>query len=108
MHKFVRRYRDKTVKGLTIDPIVPGFEESYLSVAHFPESWYSQFHQLDMAVEVVSSSRAATQAYFKHFLSHWSYNLNLITNEEMEIYTDNFLKPGNIQGGFNFYRRISL
>jgi pimeloyl-ACP methyl ester carboxylesterase len=104
MHKFVRRYRDMTIKGLTIDPIVPGFEERYLSVSHFPESWYSQFHQLDMAVDVVSSSRAATKAYFKHFLSHWSYNKNLITNEELEIYTDNFVKPGNIQGGFNFYR----
>ena len=22
----------------------------------------------------------------------------------MEIYTDNFVKPGNIHGGFNFYR----
>ena len=57
-----------------------------------------------MAVEVVSSSRAATRAYFKHFLSHWSYDKNLITDEEMEIYTDNFVKPGNIHGGFNFYR----
>ena len=37
MHKFVRRYRDMTIKGLTIDPIVPGFEERYLSVGHFPE-----------------------------------------------------------------------
>ena len=104
MHKFVRVYRDMTIKGLTIDPIVPGFEERYLSVGHFPESWYSQFHQLDMAVEVVSSGRAATRAYFKHFLSHWSYDRNLITDEEMEIYTDNFVKPGNIHGGFNFYR----
>ena len=81
MHKFVRVYRDMTIKGLTIDPIVPGFEERYLSVGHFPESWYSQFHQLDMAVEVVSSSRAATRAYFKHFLSHWSYDKNLITDD---------------------------
>jgi pimeloyl-ACP methyl ester carboxylesterase len=104
MHKFVRRYSNMTIKGLTIDPIVPGFEERYLSVSHFPESWYSQFHQLDMAVELVSSSRAATRTYFKHFLSHWSYNKNLITDEEMEIYTDNFVKPGNIHGGFNFYR----
>ncbi len=104
MHKFVRRYRDMVIKGLTIDPIAPGFEARYLSVPHFPESWYSQFHQLDMAVEVVGSSRAATKAYFKHFLSHWSFNKNLITDEEMEIYTDNFVKPGNVQGGFNFYR----
>jgi pimeloyl-ACP methyl ester carboxylesterase len=104
MHKFVRVYRDMTIKGLTIDPIVPGFEERYLSVGHFPQSWYSQFHQLDMAVEVVSSSRAATRAYFKHFLSHWSFDKDLITDEEMEVYTDNFVKPGNIHGGFNFYR----
>jgi pimeloyl-ACP methyl ester carboxylesterase len=104
MHKFVRVYRDMTIKGMTIDPIVPGFEERYLSVAHFPESWYSQFHQLDMAVEVVASSREATKAYFKHFLSHWSHNKALVTDEEMEIYTDNFVKPGNIHGGFNFYR----
>ena len=104
MHKFVRKYRDRTNKALTIDPIVPGFENRYLSVGHFSESWYSQFHQLDMAVEVVSSSRQATRAYFKHFLSHWSYNKDLVTEEEMEIYTDNFVKPGNIHGGFNFYR----
>ena len=104
MHKFVRLYRDMTIKGLTIDPITPGFELRYLSVPHFPESWYSQFHQLDMAVELVSSSRAATKMYFRHFLSHWSHNKNLITDEEMEIYTDNFVKPGNIHAGFNFYR----
>jgi pimeloyl-ACP methyl ester carboxylesterase len=104
VHKFVRKYRDRTIKALTIDPIVPGFESRYLSVGHFAESWYSQFHQLDMAVEVVSSSRQATKAYFKHFLSHWSYNKNIVSEEEMEIYTDNFVKPGNIHGGFNFYR----
>lgn len=103
-HKFVRKHRDRTLKALMIDPIVPGFESRYLSVGHFAESWYSQFHQLDMAVEVVSSSRQATKAYFKHFLSHWSHNKNIVTDEEMEIYTDNFVKPGNIHGGFNFYR----
>lgn len=104
MHKFVRLYRDMTIKGLTIDPITPGFEARYLSVPHFAESWYSQFHQLDMAVELVASSREATKIYFKHFLSHWSHDRNLITDEEMEIYTDNFAKPGNIHAGFNFYR----
>jgi len=104
LHKFVRKYRDRVIKAAIFDPIVPGFESRYLSAAHFPESWYSQFHQLDMAVDLVSSSRQATKIYFKHFLSHWSYNKNLFTEEELEIYTDNFVKPGNIHGGFNFYR----
>jgi len=104
MHKFVRVHKDKVIKAMIIDPIPPDIEARYLSVPHFPESWYSQFHQLDMAVDVVSSSREATQIYFKHFLSHWSYNKDLITDEEMEIYTDNFVKPGNVHGGMNYYR----
>jgi pimeloyl-ACP methyl ester carboxylesterase len=104
MHKFVRTYRPLAIRGLTIDPIVPGFESRYLSVGRFPESWYSQFHQLDMAVDLVSSSRKAGETYFKHFLSHWSYDKNAFTNEELEIDTDNFMKPGNIHGGFNYDR----
>lgn len=103
-HKFIRKYRNRVIKACIMDPIVPGFGPRYLSPGHFPESWYSQFHQLDMAVDVVSSSREATKRYFKHFFSHWSYNKDLITEEEMEILTDNFVKPGNIHGGFNFYR----
>ena len=43
MHKFVRKHQDMTIKGLTIDPIVPGFEGRYLSVGHFPVSWYRSF-----------------------------------------------------------------
>jgi len=93
-----------TIRGLTIDPIVPGFETRYLSVGHFPESWYSQFHQLDMAVQLVSSSRKACKIYFKHFMDHWSYRAPLLTDEEMEIHVDNCMKPGNVNGGFNYYR----
>lgn len=104
MHKLIRKHPDRVIKAAIFDPIVPGFELRYLSVPHFPESWYSQFHQLDMAVDLVSSSREATKTYFKHFLSHWSYNKDLFSDEELEIYTDNFVKPGNIHGGFNFYR----
>lgn len=104
VHKFLRKYREKVIKAVIINPIVPGFNKRYMSPGHFAESWYAMFHQLDLAVEVVSSSRAACKAYYKHFLSHWSSNKDLFTNEEIEIYTDNFMKPGNIHGGFNFYR----
>jgi pimeloyl-ACP methyl ester carboxylesterase len=107
LHKLVRKYRDRVIKAAILNPIVPGFESRYMSVSHFRESWYSQFHQLDMAVELVSSSRVATKIYFKHFLSHWSYNKDLFSEQELEIYTDNFFKPGNIHGGFNFYRANS-
>ncbi len=104
IHKLVRRHRNRVIKAAIFNPIVPGMTERFLSPSNFLESWYFLFHQLDMAVDLVSSSREATKIYFKHFLSHWSYNKNLFSEEEIEIYTDNYVKPGNIHGGFNTYR----
>ncbi len=104
IHKFARKYRERVERAVVMDPIVPGFDTRYMSAEHFSESWYAKFHQLDMAVELVGSSRADCRSYFAHFLSHWSSDPALFSDEELEVYTDNYMKPGNIQGGFNFYR----
>ena len=103
IHKFVRKYREKVERAFVMHPIVPGFDERYMSAAHFGESWYAKFHQLDMAVDIVTSSRAACKAYFAHFLSHWSHDKDLFSDEELDIYVDNYMRPGNVHGGFNFY-----
>lgn len=104
IHKFVRKYRERVIKVINMDPITPNFGPFYLGFPHMSESWYSQFQQLDMAVELVSSSREACTIYFRHFLDHWAYKKPLLSDEEMEIYVDHFMKPGNIHGGFNWYR----
>ncbi len=41
MHKFVRLYRHVTIRGLTIDPVVPGQQGKSSSVANSPPSWCS-------------------------------------------------------------------
>lgn len=107
LHKFVRKYPNRVIEAMIIDPIVPGFEGLYLSAEHGSESWYFWFHQLDMAVDLVTSSREAIRHYFTHFLSHWSYDKDLWTDQEIEIYVDNYEKPGNVHGGFNTYRGFS-
>jgi pimeloyl-ACP methyl ester carboxylesterase len=104
VHKFIRRYPSRVIKAAVINPIVPGFDELYLSPGNFHESWYAMFHMLDMAVDLVSSSRDACRIYFRHFLNHWSHDQTLFEDELLETYVDNYMKPGNIRGGFNFYR----
>ncbi len=104
MHKFVRKYRGRVIRAMTFDPMTPDFGPFYLGFPHMAESWYSQFHQLDMSVELVTSSREACTIYFRHFLDHWAYEPPLLSDEEMEIYVDNFMKEGNVHGGFNWYR----
>jgi pimeloyl-ACP methyl ester carboxylesterase len=74
VHKLVRKYPNRVIQAMVIDPIVPGAEALYLSREHASEAWYFWFHQLDMAVALVGSSPEATKIYYSHFLSHRSYN----------------------------------
>ncbi|MFL5283749.1 MAG: alpha/beta fold hydrolase [Rhodopila sp.] len=104
MHKFVRRYPDMVKKLVLVNPFLPGAETRYLSPAFHEHSYYASFHGTPLAVELVESSREATKIYFRWFFQWWSANKNLWTPDEIEILTDNFVKPGNIEGGFHWYR----
>jgi pimeloyl-ACP methyl ester carboxylesterase len=49
------------------------------------------------------SSREACRLYFKYFLDHWSGDNPAVFADLLDVYVDNFMKPGNIQGGFDWY-----
>jgi len=66
------------------------------------EIWYQTFHQMPFAPELVGASRDTCRAYFRHFLTHWSYCKDAFDGV-LERWVDNFLRPGNLQGGFNWY-----
>ncbi len=105
VHKFARKYPERTGKLVLLNPALPGVEERYLTPEIFPESWYSQFHQLPLADELVGNSRETVRIYVEHYLSHWSFDSELFSDpDELGIYVDNFMKEGNITGGFNWYR----
>ena len=70
--------------------------------AHLKEIWYQSFHQQPWAAALVGSSREACALYFRHFLTHWS-GVKTAFDEDFEVWIDNFMKPGNLQGGFNWY-----
>lgn len=81
----------------------PGLGHRYAQPSHLIEVWYQYFQQLPWAAELVGSSREACRLYFRHFLDHWSADNPAVFAELLEVYVDNFMKPGNIQGGFDWY-----
>lgn len=101
-HKFLRKHPERVVKAAIFNPITPSYGAS--SGAYVEEDWYFLFHQLDMALELVSLNRESRRLYYKHFLDHWSYQAPLLTEDELEIFVDNYMKPGNVHGGFNVDR----
>ena len=66
------------------------------------EIWYQTFHQMPFAPALVGASRDSCRAYFGYFLRHWSHRKDAF-DRVLERWVDNFLRPGNLQGGFNWY-----
>ena len=67
------------------------------------EIWYQSFHQMAFAPALVGASRETCAAYIGHFLRHWSHRKDAF-DPVMEAWTDNFMAPGNLTGGFAYYR----
>ncbi|WP_131193937.1 alpha/beta fold hydrolase [Lichenihabitans psoromatis] len=86
------------------------FDFAYPGIGHrggtpdrLGEIWYQSFHQMKLATELVGASRESCRAYVTHFLHHWSFRKEAF-NDVLEAFVDNFTQPGNIDGGFDYYR----
>ena len=104
--RFARAHRDLVEKLVFFQPVYPGIGVRWFGPDRVGEIWYMAFHQLPWAEELVGSSRRATEIYLRHFLSHWSYDKSLWTEEEVEHFVEVFSQPGTLRGGFNCYRAM--
>ncbi len=58
---------------------------------------------MEMAPALVGATRESCRTYIGHFLKNWSYRKSAF-DDVLEAFIDNFLKPGNLAGGFAHYR----
>ena len=84
----------------------PGIGRRWAAPEHLIEIWYQSFHQMPWAAELVGGSRAASRTYIGHFLRHWAHHTHAF-DADLEAWVDNFLKPGNLQGGFDWYLSVA-
>lgn len=85
------------------DFVYPGIGSRMAAPERLNEIWYQSFHQMEIAPAIVGATRESCRAYIGHFLRHWAYRKNAF-DDVIEAFTDNFLKPGNLAGGFAHYR----
>ena len=86
------------------DFVYPGIGARMAAPGRLNEIWYQSFHQQDMAVPLLESSEAACRIYFEGIIRHWAYRTEAFDGAVMDAFVANFRKPGNLAGGFNYYR----
>lgn len=98
------RTAPKRIAGLFFfDFLYPGIGTRGAAPDRLNEIWYQSFHQMPMAATLVGASRDTCRAYIGHFLRHWAHRKDAF-DDVMEDWVDNFLRPGNLEGGFAWYR----
>src|SRR5262249_32699435 len=98
------RQAPECIAGLFFfDFVYPGIGARMGAPDRFNEIWYQSFNQMDLAPALVGASRETCRAYISHFLRHWAHHKDAF-DDVVEAFTDNFLKSGNLAGGFAHYR----
>ena len=85
------------------DFLYPGIGPRMAEPERLNNIWYQSFHQMEMAPALVGASRDSCRHYIGHFLKAWSHRKHAF-DDVLEDFTDNFLKAGNLAGGFAHYR----
>ena len=99
---FAARYPERVGGLFFFNCVYPGIGRRWLEPDSVTEIWYQSLHQQPWAADLVGSSREACGIYLKHFLDHWSHEPGTF-DEDFEAWVDNFMRPGNLQGGFDWY-----
>lgn len=106
VQQFARTYRDRVDRLVMFNPPYPGVGMRWLEPQHVSQVWYQMFHQLPWAEDLVTATRESTKLYVSHFLSHWSHDKAVWTDDELEEFAEAFSQPGAVRGGFNCYRAV--
>jgi pimeloyl-ACP methyl ester carboxylesterase len=103
MQPLVRTAPERVTGLFFFDFVYPGIGGRMGAPDRLNHIWYQSFHQMEMAPALVGATRETCRTYIGHFLKNWSYRKDAF-DAVLEAFTDNFMKPGNLAGGFAHYR----
>src|ERR1700745_4122494 len=103
MQPLARKAPERVAGLFFFDFVYPGIGPRMGAPDRLNEIWYQSFNQRDMAPALVGASRATCQAYIGHFLRPGSHRKDAF-DDVMDAFVSNFMKPGNLEGGFAHYQ----
>jgi pimeloyl-ACP methyl ester carboxylesterase len=101
--RFAREHPERVAGLFFFNCPYDGIGHRWAEAPHLMQTWYQYFNQQPFAARLVGSSREACRDYIGHFLKAWSAGNPQAFDLVVEQWVDNFMKPHNLQGGFNWY-----
>ncbi len=103
--EFARRWPERVSGLFFFNCVHAGIGRRWIDHGHYARLWYQSFNQQPFAARLVTSSREACRLYIGGMLAQWARDPHAF-DADLEAWVDNFMKPGNMQGGFNWYLSV--
>lgn len=100
---FARAHPDRVSGLLFFNCLYPGIGRRLGAAGHLKETWYQYFNRLPLAEALVGRDRESCRLFIGHFLTHWAHDPHAF-DAVLEEWVDNFMQPGVLAGGFEWYR----
>jgi pimeloyl-ACP methyl ester carboxylesterase len=84
------------------DVPLPGIEPTWSYVTSDQRAWHFMFHTEKVVPETLVKGNESF--YFKHFINSMQFNKNAFSDKDFEHIINNMKDPGNLKGGFEYYR----
>jgi pimeloyl-ACP methyl ester carboxylesterase len=99
--------RPDLVTALVVSPHLPGAGKRVLALRPVIEFWYTSFHQLDLARQLIDGKPDAVRAYLHYFWSHWSGPNYTVDDKRIDHLTEVYSASGAFVASINWYRTSS-
>jgi pimeloyl-ACP methyl ester carboxylesterase len=103
MMALARRAPERLAGLCFFDFVYPGIGARMGTPERLNLIWYQSFHQMEFAPALIGATRETCRAYIGHMLRSLAHRKDAF-DDVLETFVDNFLKPGNLAGGFAHYR----
>ena len=103
----IARTRPDLVRALVISPPIPGAGKRVLEPSAVKEFWYTSFHQLHLAEELIDGNAEAVRAYLRHFWEHWSGPNFVVDQKRLDRLAKRYSVPGAFSASMMWYRSSS-
>lgn len=102
LQALARLHPERMVGMFLFNVAYPGIGKRWAEADHLNQIWYQSLHQQPWAADLIGHSHETCRIYLANMLSHISYDPTAF-DPVIDVWVDNFMRPGNIQGGFNWY-----